>query len=139
MITPLIQVIAVLIVSNLLWALAIWQFGEDSPLAWVGQGFGMFYFPMALLGVVILGNLSGANPMRVIPSIVRTLPSYALVGAVAVALSFALSWMSERLSESDSIIVIMGATTALTLYFVTVHARLLGLFYRQESEKLDWL
>ena len=133
---PTLQVIGVLIISNLLWALAIWQTGEDSILSWTGQAFGMFYFPMGLLAVAILGNLGGANPLRVIPSILRTLPSYAVVGSIAVGLSFLIDYIINALPGNP--ILSNGIATLLTLYFITVHARLLGLFYRKEAEKLDW-
>ena len=96
----------------------------------------MFYFPMGLLAVAILGNLGGANPLRVIPSILRTLPSYAVVGSIAVGLSFLIDYIINALPGNP--ILSNGIATLLTLYFITVHARLLGLFYRKEAEKLDW-
>lgn len=137
LVMPTFQVIGVLIVSNLLWALAIWQTGADSSLSLVGQVFGIFYFPMALLAVVILGNLAAANPVRILPSILRTLPTYALVGAILVGLKFLLDLINAALKGSP--FISLGITTLLLLYFITVHARLLGLFYRKEAEKLDWL
>ena len=136
MVSPTLQVIGVLIVSNLLWALAIWQTGEESVLSWAAQAFGMFYFPMALLSVIILGNLGGANPVHVIPSIFRTMSTYAVVGFVAVGLSFLVDFIISKLAGNP--LVNHGITTLLTLYFITAHARLLGMFYRKEEEKLDW-
>ena len=136
MVSPTLHVIGVFVISNLLWALAIWQTGEDSLLSWAAQAFGMFYFPMALLGVVILGNLGGANPFHVIPSIVRTISTYAMVGFIAVGLSFLIDFIISKLSGNP--IVSQGIATALTLYFITAHARLLGMFYRKEEEKLNW-
>ena len=96
----------------------------------------MFYFPMALLGVFILGNLVGANPIRVIPSIARTLPAYAIVGVVAVGLPFLMNDIINNLSGNP--MVNQGIATLLMLYFITAHAHLLGIFYRKEAEKLNW-
>ena len=137
MVMPTLQVIGVLIISNLLWALAIWQTSEDSVLSWAGQAFGMFYFPMGLLAVVILGHIGGANPFRVLPSIFRTLPTYTVVGLVAIGLSFLVDWMIENIP--GPIYLSWGVSTFLTLYFITAHARLLGLFYQKEEERLDWM
>ena len=39
---------------------------------------GCFYFPMALLGSVVCGNLFGALPHIVLPGILRALPGYLL-------------------------------------------------------------
>ena len=88
---------------------------------------------MALLGVFILGNLGGANPIRVIPSIARTLPAYAIV---AVGLPFLINGIINNLSGNP--MVNQGIATPLMLYFITAHARLLGIFYRKEAEKLNW-
>ena len=91
---------------------------------------------MALLGVVILGNLGGASIIRMIPSIARTLQAYAIVVVVAVGLPFLMNDIINNLSGNP--MVNQGIATLLMLYFITAHARLLGIFYRKEAEKLNW-
>ncbi len=137
MIRPVFQVLGVLIISNLLWLLALWQFGEGSIVTLIAEGIGMFYFPMAILGVVILGHIGGANPILIIPSIMRSFSAYALVAAIAIALPFALNALLN-LTQGTPFIG-WGVSTLFGLYFITVHARLLGLFYRKNEAKLDWL
>lgn len=138
LIRPLLQVIGVLIVANLPWALAIAFTGSpDSPISLVARIFGMFYFPMALLAVVVLGHLGGANPLLVIPSILRTFPGYAVVAAIAILLPFGIDLIIDATEETPWIA--WGVSTFLSLYLITTHARLLGLFYRRKEEALDWI
>lgn len=136
-ILPAFQIIGVLIISNLLWALAILVAPDNHVLQWLGRAFGAFYFPMALLSMIIHGHLGGTNPLIVLPSILRTLPRYCIVAAVAMLLSFATN-ATDRLNFG---IPVFGWAIPMFafLYFITAHARMLGLFYRLEEERLDWL
>lgn len=136
-IRPVIQVLGVLLVSNSLWFLAVWQLGEESPVTWLAEMLGMFYFPMAILGVVTLGHIGGANPLLVIPSIFKTLPRYAVVAAIAIALPLLLDAITQLATSNPYLS--WGLSTFLTLYLITAHARLLGLFYQRNEEKLDWI
>jgi hypothetical protein len=54
----------------------------------------------------------------------------------SMGLSFLIDYIINALPGNP--ILSNGIATLLTLYFITVHARLLGLFYRKEAEKLDW-
>ena len=136
-ISPAFQVFCVLLISNALWIAGAIMYDPDHALAVGGRVFGLFYFPMALLAVVIMGNINAANPLRVLTSIAKTLPTYAVVGAVLVCLSYVVDVISTYLPGPD--FIVWGISTFLLLTFITAHARLLGLFYRQEEEKLDWL
>ncbi len=135
--SPLFQVFGVFLISNFLLFLALMSYPSDDPVVLAAMAFGLFYFPMGLLAVAILGHVGAANPVRVLVSIIKTFPTYLLVGGVLVGLSFVIDFVVERLLGPG--FLVWGISTFLALTFITAHARLLGLFYRKEEERLDWL
>ena len=138
MLMPVFQVIGVFLIANVPLMLAIWLTGADSIFSLIAKGLGMFYFPMAMLAVTILGHLGGAMPTVVIPSIGRTFVSYVIVAAIAILLPFLLNVIA-KVTPNAFLLMSLGISTALTLILITIHARLLGLFYRNNEERLGWL
>ncbi len=126
MLRPVFQVVGVLLISHLPWILASWQLGADHAITWTAEFLGMFYFPMGILAVVILGHLGGTNPLLVFPSIFRTLTPYALVAAVIIALP--LLFNAILLLADGRPLVGWTVSTLLSLYLITAHGRPLGLF-----------
>ena len=74
----------------------------------------MFYFPMAMLGVTILGHMGGALPNIVIPSIGRTLIPYAVIAAIAILLPLLLNGIT-KVTPNAFLLTSLGLSTALTL------------------------
>jgi hypothetical protein len=95
-----------------------------------------FYYPLAILGCVIFGNIGGALPHRVIPALVHTFPSCLLPGitntliiGALVATGFAGSHIPYLGRFLDNVTYI---------FFMTIQGRFLGLYYRREWDRLGW-
>jgi len=124
-------------------AIACSFLAHDSGWHWLGLGLwalGVVYYPMALPAVVIFDSVSAVNPLLVLPSIVRTFRQYLLVvGLLAViwllnagvsALSKALPWGFKMVSRP--------VVEFYSLYSLAVSARLLGLLYQSNKNRLIW-
>ncbi|MEW6305223.1 MAG: FHA domain-containing RING-H2 finger protein [Verrucomicrobiota bacterium] len=105
---------------------------------------GNFYFPMATLAVVMHDNILGLNPWTVVLSILRIPRHYfvAFLAMVAVALSADLATMTAYLLMNTAFAPLPGVWALvynfLTLYFLAVEMRILGLIYYCNDEKLGW-
>jgi len=122
---------------------AVWirEFPPSAVLNVATLIFGVLYFPMAMIGVVLWGSLAGLNPVLIIASIIRVAPSYALVVLTGGALA-ALVWLAARFGQIP--IPHLGSAiagfvyAAFLLYCVTVLMRLCGLLYYCHEERLGW-
>lgn len=141
---PFLRVIGLMIVSFAPWlVLAVWlgwELPEDSPrIWWLGGGalaLGALYFPMAVLGSSVWGNLYGALPHIVLPGIWRAMPLYLLaVPGLAIALG-----VCAAAEEYGGRIPIVGGlvATVVSLYSLMMQARVTGLIYRAKREELGW-
>lgn len=103
---------------------------------WVLLALGLFVLPMSLLGVALCDSLGGLNPLRIVPAIVRTLPTYllawgvlALVGAVGVAIIVLVDLLPGVLGRIVGWLVV--------LYLLMVGAHVLGLYCSMHDEKFE--
>jgi hypothetical protein len=96
----------------------------------------LFYYPMAMIGVVLFGNIGGAFPHRVIPALCRTFPASLLLGIVNAAL-FALPVLNSYFARH---LPLIGGSYqyCIYLYCMIVEARFLGLFYQRERSVIQW-
>jgi hypothetical protein len=95
-----------------------------------------FYYPLAIIGTVIFGNIGGTLPHRVIPAMVRTFPSSLLPGITNV---FIIGILIVNTAVSTHIPFFGKFYDYSTyLFFMTMQGRFLGLFYRRERDKLGW-
>jgi predicted Zn finger-like uncharacterized protein len=103
---------------------------------WLLIGFGILYFPMALIAVALTNSVLSINPVLVIPSIIKVPVDY-LVACIFLALLAVLENFSQLLV---SIIPLLGMAlkNLIALYFLIVEARILGLIYHANQEKLGW-
>jgi len=114
---------------------------DDSLPLLVAAGAGViwsaFYYPMAIIGVVVFGNFGGALPHRVIPALFRTFPASLLLGLTSILLLTILFFNGRAASH----IPFVGHFYRFTVYLflLTVQGRFLGLFYRRESTALQWV
>lgn len=99
---------------------------------------GFIYYPMAMLGVAMTHSLAGMNPVLVCCSITRIPGRYvaavsllALVVAVQIAVGFLADQMPSK-------VVGYAWNGFNSLYFAIVQARILGLLYYANREKLGW-
>lgn len=120
-------------------AWSIWS--PDWGGAWVSlilAAGGAFYFPMALLAVSMGDSIGGVNPALVLPSILRILNHYVVAFVLVLgvmALQTASGWFMELIPVP---VVPTLLTEFVTLYLMIVSARVLGLMYHVNREKLGW-
>jgi len=99
---------------------------------------GAIYYPMALLSLAMFDSVVSANPLVVIPAIIRVPLEY-LVVLVITGILFAVKIAQEFLTELIPVPALPDLITAgIGLYFLTVQMRLLGLMYYAKREKLGW-
>lgn len=139
-ILPMLQIFAVGLVSfgpmigYLFWA------GDDhaKPLVAYGLlGFGVIYFPIAMLAVVVLGYTTALSPHIVIPAIFRAGWLYWFAVFMLCLLYFAESAIESALSGLFMIKFIVLAFVG--VYTLMTNARILGIVYRERQEELGWL
>lgn len=135
---PIIQVIFVGLLSFLPWLVWIFLLGGKEDL--IGDAliyFGMAYFPMAMMAVVVLGEMRAANPFVVIPAIVRAGGFYWLaVGSLVLLYLFEI-----LVAGFFGGIFILGTVVIafIGMYTLMANGRILGLIYREKEEELGWL
>jgi hypothetical protein len=99
---------------------------------------GAIYYPMALLALAMFDSIISANPLVVIPAILRMPLEYLVVLILSGAL-IALKFVGGFLGAHLPIPVLPGLIMAgIGLYFLTVQGRLLGLMYYAKRDKLGW-
>ncbi|MDQ8190702.1 hypothetical protein [Roseibacillus persicicus] len=140
LILPFIKVVAVALFSfapALIFAFTADGGAATYVLLMALVGVGIVYFPMAILGVGILGTFRALSPHIVVPSIFKAGGLYwAIVGilfAVYVLQSFLLALLGE--------IFIVGALVAafVSMLALMINGRLLGLLYRNKEDELEWI
>jgi hypothetical protein len=115
------------------------------------QILGSLYFPMALLAVAMKDNVLAANPLVVIPAILRV-PGEYLVVALLLTGIFALLDLGDEYSKQmgrvtlttrrmDRLFTSFGVRALwsfASIYLLTVNMRILGLLYVTKKKKLGW-
>ena len=113
--------------------------------------FGCLYFPMAFLAVAVKDSVMAANPLVVVPSILRVPLEYLVTALLAVGV-FAFRWVGDAvagvmgargfLTTSMSEMFLMFGLRALwafmSVYLLTVTTRILGLLFLTKRDKLGW-
>jgi len=122
----------------------IYQGTDTTPWVWVPLLIlGLIYFPMACLSVSIFNTLLAANPLTVFSSIFKVLQNYYLASFIFWAafvagfvIDIALNLIPSEMLALRIILVLI--TTPISLYLLIVEARVLGLIYFGNSDKLGW-
>ena len=135
--------------------LAYFAIAQDQPAAGIALipavVFGCLYFPMAFLVVAIKDNVMAANPLIVVPSILRVPLEY-IVTAILLAALFGVRWLGDSLSggvahrsmmtSSMTEMFLLFGFRALwafvSVYLLTVTMRILGLLYLTKRDRLGW-
>ena len=113
---------------------------------WALMTFGIFLFPMGLIAVIMFDSIRGLNPVIIIGSILSAFFPYLGLILLIAALAFTIRFLAPMLAlmlSGGSIIAIIGITVIYgsgiaNFYFMMVIAHLLGRFYYQYQEKLNW-
>lgn len=138
-VSPLLKTLGVSFISGfplLLTALIDNASPAKEPCQLAARTFMAFYFPMAMLGLVMHGHLGGALPHRVFPAIFRALPGYLWVLLLFAAIFFLSSLVESIASHVPFVGIVL--TAAPSLYLLMAEARLIGLLYRSKREQIGW-
>ena len=119
---------------------------RTDAIFWALLGFGVLLFPMGLLAVIMFDSISALNPVLIIGSILSAFFSYLGLILLIAALAFTIRFLVPMLAlmfSGGNIIAIIGITVIYgsgiaNFYFMMVIAHLLGRFYYQYQEKLNW-
>ena len=102
---------------------------------WLLLIYAVFFFPMALLAVVVLDSPVGLNPRLLYSSISNTFRQYCGFVLLIVAAILLIGTLGQKGGESGYLAFIVRYAS---VYLVFVGAHLLGRFYWRYQEKLDW-
>jgi hypothetical protein len=102
--------------------------------------YAIFFFPMALLAVVMFDSLSGLNPVLIIRSMYSTFLRYCGVVLVFCALWALLLYLSYFVVRYCPLpqLVTMVLLSCIGNYMLMVKAHILGVFYCKNEEALYW-
>lgn len=115
-------------------------FDVDYPwLVWAVALAGCLYFPMAFLGVAMFDTLAATNPLFVVGSIAVVAREY-IFPALVFAGILGFRWLSETLLTMLLGIPFIPALISdlLGITLLLVEARILGLLYFTQKQKLGW-
>jgi hypothetical protein len=137
-------------------AVAIWAGITQQPagaLAFLlALGFGGIYFPMAFLAMAILDSIGAANPLVVVPSILKAPTEYLMClvplacssavqswGGLLIKALFPDGWMTHSMGTLLAMLVVLALMSFLSFYLIILSVHLLGLLYLTKKAKLGWL
>ena len=101
-------------------------------------GFGICYFPMALLAVVMHDNLSAANPLLVAVSVFRSPLRYLLLCGFVGAMPGVVVLLETAVVKMAPAFVGSALATFASCYATMAALRAVGWFYFCNKEKLGW-
>ena len=102
---------------------------------WLLLIYAVFFFPMALLAVVVLDSPVGLNPRLLYSSISNTFRQYCGFVLLIVAAILLIGTLGQKGGDSGYLAFIVRYAS---VYLVFVAAHLLGRFYWRNQEKLNW-
>ncbi len=128
-------------------------FGVDIPMPAIiaAAVLGCLYFPMAILAVAMKDTVWAANPLIVIPTILR-LPLEYFVTTILTMTIFGLRLWGGMLSDSagndtlttnkmSTLFTSLGVQAVwalVSVYLLSVNMRILGLLYNAKRERFGW-
>jgi len=98
-------------------------------------GYGIFFFPIGLLAIVMFNSSSAYNPLLWITSIFSTFFQYCGLVIFFVILAFIVAAIAATYQGGILNLLFLNAVF---LYLAMVTSHLLGRFYYNNSEKLKW-
>ena len=135
--------------------LAYLAIAQEQPMAGIALIpaviFGGLYLPMAFLAVAMKDNIMAANPLIVIPSIIRVPLEY-LVTVILGAGIFGARYFGDMLTSGMAGEAMLGSSVThmlllfalralwafFSVYLLTVTMRILGLLYLTKRDRLGW-
>ena len=102
---------------------------------WLLLIYGIFLFPMGLLGIVVFDSIAGLDPRLIYKSISNTFWQYCGLVLLFVAAVLLIGVLGQKASESGHLVILVRCAA---FYLLFVAAHLLGRFYWKYQEKLKW-
>jgi DNA-directed RNA polymerase subunit RPC12/RpoP len=102
---------------------------------WALLAFGVFFFPMGLLAVVMFDSFAGINPILLIGSVFRTFLPYCAMTAILALAGFLIA---ETSPDTQGSAILSFIVYSVSVYLSMIAAHLLGSFYHRHEEKLNW-
>lgn len=112
------------------------ELGFRDPIVIILFLIGLFVIPMCLLTISLTDSISSINPLFIIPSILKTFGSYIVAFGMLVVIVF-LELTAKNLIASIPFLRYF-IESFLTLYFIMLEARVIGLVYYSNRERLNW-
>jgi len=124
--------------SNLEWTLTLASMRND-PALWLWASYGIFFFPMGLLAVVMFDSISGLNPILFIGSIYSTFLPYCGLILSFYAFGYLIIKINQLLAAIPFLPQVWFYVSQVVIYcLLMVMAHILGRFYWRYEEKLSW-
>lgn len=121
---------------------AFWGAKQDPTWAIASAVFialGFAYLPMALLSTAMLDSISAVNPVLVVPAILKIPGAYLTTLLVLGVLTGIKAAIQLALESIIPIPIVPDAVASIfAFYFLTVDARLLGVLYHANRERIGW-
>jgi hypothetical protein len=136
---PVLQILAALTLSFGPFVAYVTYAGEDLKelITYLLLGFGVFYAPMAILAMVVLGSAWALSPHIVLPAIYRAGGLYLAAIGLLIGLYMSESLISVLLD--DLLILKFLILSVVGMYCMMANGRVLGLIFRQRREELNWI
>lgn len=135
---PFLFVLATMVCSfGPLWGYVL-RGAPQLPVVLALAGWGLVYFPMALLAIVMSDSLSGLNPVAVFVSIARVPGPYIVVCVFLLIVFAAQTLLHGLLIATLPAWLAYLVVQLLSLYGSMTSMRLLGVLYRTQSDRLNW-
>ena len=99
------------------------------------MAYAIFFFPMALLAIIMFDSFDGLNPILLIGSIISTLLPYCALALLCFAIGRSIVWTRTALSEMPLLLYTFQLTNVYMLFIV---GHLIGRFGWRYKEKLNW-
>lgn len=107
---------------------------RTDTIFWSLLGYGVFFFPMGLLALIMFDSLTGLNPALLIGSIFSTFFPYC--GLVLIFCGAVL--ITKKLPDVQESLILSFVLYCVFIYLMMVASHLLGRFYWRYQEKLNW-
>ena len=104
---------------------------------WLLLAAGGFFLPMAMLSVIMQDGLWGLNPFRIVVSIIRTFLKYCCVaGMFYVPIAIIAYFIIYVPMKNNAVTNLLFR--AMYVYLLIVASHILGRFFYNNKERLDW-
>ena len=135
MFMQLINIVGCLLVFFMPFVLYVLIAKRIDVIFWVLLLYGVFFFPMGLLGIVVLDSIAGLSPRLLYNSISKSFLQYCGLVLVFVAGALLVGVLGQQAGESGYLAFIVRYAG---VYIVFVAGHLLGRFYWRNQDKLNW-